>query len=187
MQKSNGVIGPEAIEGNQLMRPLPVYVWRKLQMAVMQLHGHSSVRDILGVLVLWLRESHQYLDAEPFSTYGINEFSLVDESSMPIEFSSFVLNDLTHVKKAILTYLPKDVESIARFLRDTLESLITVELDKQCPNCQSDGVRVFIGKQSGRPVFQCGICGRSHYTDGSKVQEALDFANEKKLRELKMI
>lgn len=169
------------------MRPLPVHAWRKLQLTVVQLHEKSSSREIFDVLVLWLRENHEHLNAEPFSTYGINAFSLIDESSMPIEFSSFVLSDLIHVKKTILEYLPKDVESIARFLRDTMESLMTVELDKQCPNCQSDGMHVFIGKQSGRLVFQCGICGHSHYADGSKVQEALDFASKKKLRELKLI
>ncbi len=169
------------------MRSLPMHVWRKLQIAVIQLDERSSSREIFGVFVLWLRENHEHFDAEPFLTYGINYFSLVDESLMPIEFSSFLLSDLIHVRKTILKYEPKDVESIARFLRDTLEGLITVELDKQCPNCQSDGMRAFIGKQNGLLAWQCGVCGHSHYADGSKEREGLDFLSEKKLRELKVI
>lgn len=37
------------------MRSLPVYVWRELQLAVMLLSEESSLRDVLGVVLLWVR------------------------------------------------------------------------------------------------------------------------------------
>ncbi|WP_055137388.1 hypothetical protein [Pseudomonas corrugata] len=170
------------------MRPLPVHVWRKFQSAMAQLHEGSSSRETLEVILSWIRDGYRYFTVEPFSVYGFDEFSQMDEGAMPVEFSSYLPSDLAHLKKVILEYQSKDVEFIAQFLRDTLEALITVELDKQCPDCKSDGVRIFIGKHNGLLAYQCNVCGRSHYSDGSKVGRGeLEFVSAKKLREFNVI
>ncbi|KTB65124.1 MULTISPECIES: hypothetical protein [Pseudomonas] len=170
------------------MRSLPVYVWRELQLAVMLLSEESSLRDVLGVVLLWVRGNYKYFTVEPFSSYGIDEFSHVNESLMPVDYSSFLPSDITRFKKVILEYQAKDVESIARFLRDTIELLVTVEVDKQCPRCESGGMRVFIGRHNGLLAYQCNVCGHSRYIDGSKVEVGgLEFVSEVMLRNVGLI
>ncbi|MBV4483919.1 hypothetical protein [Pseudomonas khavaziana] len=170
------------------MRSLPVYVWRELQSAVTLLDENSSLRETLGVILSWIRENYKCFTVEPFSTYGIDEFSHVDESLMPVEFSSLLPSDITQFKKVIFGYQANEADAIARFLRDTIEALITVETDKQCPKCQSDGMRIFIGRYNGLLAYQCDVCGHSNYSDGSKVSGGeLEFVSEKRLRELNMI
>lgn len=170
------------------MRTLPVYVWRELQMAMTLLDEDSSLREALGVILLWIKGNYNYFTVEPFSTYGIDEFSHVDESLMPVEFSSFPPGDIAHLKKVIFGYQANEVEPIARFLRDTMEALVTIEADRQCPKCQSDGMRIFVGKYNRLLAYQCNICGHSTYSDGSKVCSGeLEFVSEKRLRELNII
>lgn len=113
------------------MRSLPVYVWRELQLAMTLLDENSSLRATLRVVLSWIRENYKYFTVEPFSTYGIDEFSHIDESLMPVEFSSFLPSDIAHLKKVIFGYQANEAEPIARFLRDTMESLITVEADRR--------------------------------------------------------
>lgn len=170
------------------MRSLPVCVWREFQLAVMLLSEESSLRDVLGVILSWIRGNYECFTVEPFSSYGFDEFSRVDENLMPVDCSSFLPGDITHFKKVILEYQPKEVESIARFLRDTMEALITVEVDRQCPRCESDGMRVFIGRHNGLLAYQCNVCGHSHYIDGSRVEiGGLEFASEVSLRSAGLI
>lgn len=170
------------------MRTLPVYVWRELQMAMTLLDEDSSLREALGVILLWIKGNYNYFTVEPFSTYGIDEFSHVDESLMPVEFSSFLPGDIAHLKKVIFGYEAYEVEPIARFLRDTLEALVTVEADRQCPKCQSDGMRIFVGKYNRLLAYQCNVCGCSTCSDSSKVCSGeLEFVSEKRLRELNII
>jgi hypothetical protein len=154
----------------------------------MLLSEESSLRDVLGVVLFWVRSNYKYFTVEPFSNYGFDEFSHVNESMMPVDYSSFLPSDITRFKKVILEYQAKDVESIARFLRDTIEVLITVEVDEQCPRCESDGMRVFIGRHNGLLAYQCNVCGHSHYIDGSKVEVGgLEFVSEVVLRNIGLI
>ncbi|NNA92597.1 hypothetical protein [Pseudomonas gessardii] len=68
-------------------------------MAMTLLDENSSLRATLRVVLSWIRENYKYFTVEPFSTYGIDEFSHIDESLMPVEFSSFLPSDIAHLKK----------------------------------------------------------------------------------------
>ncbi|MEZ7179847.1 hypothetical protein QVM52_31325, partial [Pseudomonas mosselii] len=74
------------------------------------------------VILLWVRGNYKYFTVEPFLSYGVDELSDVNESLMPVDYSSFLPSDITRFKKVILGHQAKDVESIARFLRDTIEA-----------------------------------------------------------------
>ncbi|WP_246356623.1 hypothetical protein [Pseudomonas gingeri] len=87
--------------------------------------------DILELILLWLRRNYGCFAVEPFSAYNFDELSNVNEKLMPVEFSAFGIGDIAHFRKVILGYQAKDVEAIARFLRDTIEELITIEIDGQ--------------------------------------------------------
>lgn len=170
------------------MKPLPMHVWREFQLAVMSLADDASQKKVLRVIIEWIRNNNKYFIYEPFSSYGISEFSSVNEDLMPVEFSSFLNSDVGKFKKVISEYKAKDVDFIARFLRDTMEMLLTIEVDRKCSRCQSRGMRVFIGKNNGLLAYQCNACGHSNYSDGSVVEDGgLDFVSEKKLRELNII
>ena len=170
------------------MPSLPVYVWRELQLAMTLLDENSSLREVFVVVLSWIRGDYKCFTVEPFSTYRFDEFSHIDENLMPVEFSSFLLSDIAHLKKVIFGCQANETEAIARFLRDTLEQLITVEVDRKCPRCLSDGMRIFMGRYNGLLAFQCNVCGHSTYSDSYKVGSGeLEFVNEKKLRELNMI
>lgn len=170
------------------MRSLSPKVWHELQSAVARMSDKSSLRDMLDVILLWLRRNYECFSVEPFSTYNFHELSRMEEKLMPVEFSTFRLSDLAHLRKVILRYNAKDVEAIARFLRDTIEELVTIEIDEQCPRCESHGMRIFVGKQNRLLAFQCNVCGHAHYSDGSKVEVGgLEFVREVRLRELGLI
>lgn len=187
-EKAGNPITTLTVKVGQLMRSLSPKIWYELQSAVTNMSGKSSARDMLDVILLWLRRNYDYFSVEPFTSYGLYELSNVDEKLMPVEFSTFRLSDLAHFKSVILRYKAKDVEAIARFLRDTLEELVTIEIDEQCPSCDSHGMRIFIGKQNGLLAFQCNVCGHAYYSDGSKVEAGgLDFVSEVRLRELGLI
>ncbi|KPW94386.1 MULTISPECIES: hypothetical protein [Pseudomonas syringae group] len=170
------------------MRTLPIKIWHEFQLAVATLSDEAPLRQVLEVILFWIRSNYKHLAGEPFSIYGFDSFAKVDEREIPVEYSSFKVSDLINFKSVILKRQARDVEAIARFLRDTVEELATVEIDEQCPKCKSEGVRVFIGKHNGLLACQCNVCGYSHYSDGSRVESGgLEFASEMQLREFGLI
>ena len=170
------------------MRTLPIKIWHEFQLAVATLSDEAPLRQVLEVILFWIRSNYKHLAGEPFSVYGFDSFAKVDEREIPVEYSSFKVSDLINFKSVILKRQARDVEAIARFLRDTVEELATVEIDEQCPKCKSEGMRVFIGKHNGLLASQCNVCGYSHYSDGSRVESGdLEFASEMQLREFGLI
>lgn len=165
------------------MKSIPVRVWRELQLAVVQLNAQSSLRDLLVTILSWIRSNANLSESEPFSAYGFSSFLELNEGSMPVEFSSLRNSDIDHVKRAILSYRPNEAESITRFLRDTLEALITIEVNRRCPNCENEWMRAFIGKNNGLLAYQCDVCGCARYSDGSRVEVGgLTFVSQEQLR-----
>lgn len=139
------------------MRTFFIEIWQEFQLAVADLSNETSLRKVLEIILFWIRRNYKYLAGEPFLAYGFDSFAKVNERVLPVECSSFKVSDLINFKSVILKRQPRDVEAIARFLRDTLEALATVEVDKQCPKCESEGMRVFIGKHNGLLAYQCNV------------------------------
>ncbi|GLR12976.1 hypothetical protein GCM10007907_17660 [Chitinimonas prasina] len=170
------------------MSAIPVKIWRNLQSEVASLERDARPREILKVILLWIRCNSQHLMLEPFLDYGFDMIKDLNEDSMPVEFSSLRSSDLSNFVNVIAKRKNKEVNAIAQFLRDVVEELVTVELDKECPNCGSFGMRAFVGKGNGKLAYQCSVCGHSHYVDGARVErDGLAFATEKNLRELGVI
>ncbi len=170
------------------MRTLPVKIWHEFQSVVETLSDETPSSQVLDVILCWMRSNHKYLAGEPFSVYGFHSLAKLDEREIPVEYSSFKVSDLINFKKIISERQARDVDSIARFLRDTIEELATVEVDEKCPKCESEGMRAFIGKHNGLLACQCNVCGYSHYSDGSRVKiGGLEFASKRQLRELGLI
>jgi hypothetical protein len=170
------------------MKSIPTQIWRQLQSAAAQLGEDSSQRDVLDLILLWIRSNARLVESEPFSVYGFKNFVEIDEKLMPVDFSSVTHGDVTHFRKAVLSYESNEAESIARFLRDMLEALVTIEVNKNCPRCETEWMRVFIGRSNGMLAYQCGVCGYSHYSDGARVEAGgLAFVSEAQLQEFGLI
>ncbi|WP_296246868.1 hypothetical protein [Pseudomonas sp. UBA4194] len=170
------------------MRSLPRKIWHDFQLVVEDLSDETPLRYVFEMILYWVKSNHEHLAGEPFSVYGFNTITNIDERDIPVEYSSFSVGDLINFKRVILKRQAREVEAIARFLRDTIESLGTVEVDEKCPRCESEGMRVFIGKYNGLLAYQCNVCGYAHYSDGSRVESGgLEFAGERQLREFGLI
>jgi len=170
------------------MHTLPLKIWHEFQSVVETLSDETPSRQVLEVILFWIRSNRKHLTGEPFTVYGFDSLAKIDEREIPVEYSSFKVSDLINFKSIVLKRQARDVDSIARFLRDTIEELATVEVDEQCPRCESEGMRAFIGKYNGLLAYQCNVCGYSNYSDGSRVENGgLEFASERQLRELGLI
>lgn len=170
------------------MNAIPIKTWNNFQSTVANLSNEAPSRKVLEVILFWIRENYKNLKSEPFSIYGFDSLAKLNDKDIPVEYSSFKKSDLVNFKTVILKRKAKDVESIARFLRDTVEELGAIEVDDQCSKCKSEGMRVFANKHNGVLAYQCNVCGCSHYLDGSRVSSGeLEFASERQLREFGLI
>jgi len=167
---------------------LPIRVWTDFQSAVRLLSAEASPKEVLDLILNWIKRNRKFFLSGSFAVYGFEEFLGLSGEEMPVNFSNFSSSELENFKKFTFKYQAKDVDYIAQFLRDVIETLITVEVDKKCPNCNSEGMHVFIGKYNNLVAYQCNVCGHSQYSDGSKVEVGgLEFITERKLRDLKLI
>lgn len=162
---------------------IPATLWTGFKASVIALGNNPSRREILALILDWTRKNSKLLDTEPFASYGLMNFINLNEGEMPVEHSAFTNDDFRHFKETISKYNPDKTDSIARFIRDTLEELIVIEVDKTCPNCHSDFMLVFLSKQKMELALVCKICGHSNYLDGSAIGEAdkLDYASRDSL------
>lgn len=158
--------------------------WKDLQLATETLSLNSSPRDLLEILLSWLRTNHKLCFIKPFSDYRLDKFLKANESALPVDFSSVTNKDVMHFKSIIIKYSYKDVNKIAQFLRDVFEELVIFEIDEQCPVCKSWGMRVLVGEANGIFAHECKVCTYAKYLDGSDINgDNLVFASTSKLRE----
>ena len=170
------------------MRSLPIKMWAEFQQAVSGLDENSSSRYVLGIILNWIRSNYECFMNEPFLRYGFDRMASIDEGMMPVEFSTLKSKEVLHFRRVILKYHAKNVESIARFLRDSIENLITIETDNKCPVYGCWGMIPYVGRYNDLLAFQCKVCGHAHYSNGNKVGSGeLEFATTEKLKEFQLI
>ncbi len=128
-----------------------------------------SAIDLLGMLLQLLKDCGATLSDNPFFAYGLTEFILVKQEDCPIQFTSFSDADVPHFKDVAATYAKKPDSTIASFLRFTLEEMLVVESDRDCPRCGSGGMGIFKSGSDGRLALMCKHCGHGVYLDGSKM------------------
>ena len=167
---------------------IPTALWAEFQASVTALGENPDRRAFLALILDWIRKNPKIFNTEPFTNYGICDFAKIHEDEMPVEYSAFVADDFRHFKETITRYDTRKTDSIARFIRDTLEELITIEVDRQCPNCHSNFMLAFTGRQKMMLAFVCKVCGHSHYSDGGAVgTDTLDYASADDLRQAGLI
>ncbi|TLK33552.1 hypothetical protein FEM24_35660, partial [Pseudomonas aeruginosa] len=120
------------------MSYLPIRVWTDFQSAVRLLSAEASPKEVLDLILNWIKRNRKFFLSGSFAVYGFEEFLGLSGEEMPVNFSNFSSSELENFKKFTFKYQAKDVDYIAQFLRDVIETLITVEVDKKCPNCNSE-------------------------------------------------
>ena len=170
------------------MRKLMRSQWTEFQNTISVMDDKSSPREILSVILSWLRKSPETFSTGEFSVYGVNRFLELREENYPVESSPMRGVEFSHFKKIIEKYSHNDIENIARYLRDTLETLVVVAADRQCPRCERWGLGVYKNANDGRMAFECRQCGFAVYSDGSIVgANELTFASTENLDGIDLI
>ncbi|NHZ83301.1 hypothetical protein F2P44_29100 [Massilia sp. CCM 8695] len=144
-------------------------IWSEFQENIRNLDEGASPREILDVILDWLRKYKEYFLRPPFSDYGFNRFITLDAPDYPVEISLMRGEELLFFKKLVFNQQGKDKESIARILRDTFEMLLVLEMDEKCANCGRDGLGVYLNEENAKLVYECKQCGIAKYTDGAKL------------------
>ena len=68
------------------MRTLPIKIWHEFQLVVATLSDEAPLRQVLEVILFWIRSHYKHLAGEPFSVYGFDSFAKVDERKIPVEY-----------------------------------------------------------------------------------------------------
>lgn len=170
------------------MKALLPSAWTELQRTVSAMPESSDPREILSTLLTWLAKNSETVCDEPFLSYGLDRFLGLDIDSYPFDMSSMRGAEFEHFKKVIKRYSSEDAENIARYLRDTLESLIVLEVDRQCPRCESWGMGAYKDCRDERIIFECRQCGFASYSDGVRASHAeTTFSSIEDLRKVGLI
>jgi len=170
------------------MKTLISRQWTEFQKTVAAMADNSSSREILNTILNWLRRYPEIFSGEPFVAYRFDRFLVLKDENCPVETSSMRGVEFEHFKKIINKYRCEDTENIARYLRDTLETLIVMEVERECPRCGGWGMGVHKNSQDGRMAFECRQCGFASYIDGSRVSaNELSFASNDDLRNAGMM
>jgi RNase P subunit RPR2 len=118
-----------------------------------------SASELLSVLLNFLRNCSLALDEEPFFLYGLNQFSTLHAEDYPVEFTSSSDAEVRHMIAVLKRNETSSARSIAQLLRDTLEQLLVVEFDRDCPRCASNGMGIFKNHSDDRVALLCKQCG----------------------------
>lgn len=166
------------------MKKLMRNQWDEFQRAIAAMYDNALPRDIANAILTWLRQYPETFLNGPFSDYSFDRFLSLQEEDYPVEVSRMRDAEFINFKKIIKKYSAEDAESIARFLRDTLETLVVLMVDKQCPRCEASEMGIYKNSEDGRIAFECRQCGFANYLDGAKVgTKKLTFALTENLHE----
>lgn len=165
-----------------MMKILPSQ-WMDFQKMVAVMPNDSEPIEVLKSILRWLMDNSEIILSEPFLSYKLGRFLDLQLDCYPVDMSSIRGAEFDHFKKVIKKYNSQDAESIARYLRDTLESLVVLEVDKDCPKCEHWGVGAYKSCHDERIVFECRQCG--YVFDADSANESTDeftFASIEDLR-----
>jgi hypothetical protein len=96
--------------------------------------------------------------------------------------------EFKHFKTIIKKYKAKDSESIARYLRDALENLVVIEVDRQCPRCKCWGLNAYKNRKDKKIAFECPQCGFARNMEGIAIStNEITFATNDDLRRAGLI
>lgn len=143
---------------------------RKLDEFFMQLDElsvTSSPREILSVILGWMRSNREIYSHIPFSDDHLTDMLKLDADIYPVEYSPLYGAEFIHIRNCFKRYKHgyKDQNGLSRLLRYTLESLLFFEVDLSCLSCDRGGLLVLKNEQENKFFYECRQCGQLHHVD----------------------
>lgn len=121
----------------------------------------SAPREILSIILGWMKSNAEIFDQKPFSDYYLADILKLNIDIYPVDHSSLhgvsFINFRNLLKECKHGY--KHQGRLAALLSGALESLLFLEVDIQCPNCKSGGFLVWKNEFDSRLIYECRQCG----------------------------
>ncbi|MDQ8954598.1 hypothetical protein RFH42_16770 [Acinetobacter rudis] len=147
------------------MRTLSKQVLDDLFIQLDNLSITSKPREILTVILGWMRSNAEILEQKPFVDYQLNYMSNLNEDEYPVEYSVLHGSEFIHIRNCLKRYTYKDAKFIASMLSNMLDNLFFLEVDVTCSNCQGGGLLVWKNELGGKLVHECAQCGFVHFLE----------------------
>lgn len=125
----------------------------------------STPREILTVVLGWMRSNAEILDQKPFVDYQLNYMSNLNEDEYPVEYSILHGSEFIHVRDFLKKYTFRDAKFIASLLSEMLDKLFFLEVDIECSICQSGGLLVWKNELDSKIVYECKQCGFVYFLE----------------------
>ncbi|EMI50848.1 hypothetical protein C405_04187 [Stenotrophomonas maltophilia AU12-09] len=119
---------------------------------------------------------------EPFLSYGFDLMVNMDGRLDEYPFAEIGEADVGRVYLRATQLRNASDDGFAQFVRDLMEELVAVEIDRVCFRCGEAYMRAYMGLISFTPAFQCDVCGYGEFLNGSALRgERLRFITLKEL------
>ena len=129
----------------------------ELQEKVSGISDDATSDNILSNILSCLKNHSSTVALEPFSSYSIDRFLELKEDDYPVEYSLIQGCEFIAFKRNLLRYNPSDTENIARILSETLESLVVLNLEVGCTNCNHFGLGVYYDETLESFFYECSL------------------------------
>ncbi|MEI5257405.1 hypothetical protein RJ855_34110, partial [Pseudomonas aeruginosa] len=86
------------------MSYLPIRVWTDFQSAVRLLSAEASPKEVLDLILNWIKRNRKFFLSGSFAVYGFEEFLGLSGEEMPVNFSNFSSSELENFKKFTFKY-----------------------------------------------------------------------------------
>lgn len=145
-------------------------------------NNNSGARGVVEALIQWIIECEGEVRREPFLSYGFDLMVSMDGRLDEYPFAEIGEADVGRVYSRATRLRSASDDDVAQFVRDLMEGLVAVEIDRVCSRCGEAYMREYMGLISVVPAFQCDVCGYGEFLDGSALRgERLRFLTLKEL------
>lgn len=158
--------------------------WCELQDDLLSLSANSSATQVVEIVVSWMAKNANLLNSKPFVLYNFHQYFLMNVNDYPIELAVKKNGiNIDSFRKSVCNYDSIKLESIAMFLRDSLEEFFIVESDKDCPRCEQPCMGIWLNSVNKRVVYECKICGFSMFPNGEYNTDTIIIPTKKDLKD----
>ncbi|MCZ7843067.1 MULTISPECIES: hypothetical protein [Stenotrophomonas maltophilia group] len=145
-------------------------------------NNNSGARGVVEALIQWVMECEGEVRREPFLSYGFDLIVNMDGRLDEYPFAEIGEADVGRVHSRATQLRNASDDGVAQFVRDLMEELVAVEIDRVCSRCGEAYMRAYMGLISFTPAFQCDVCGYGEFLNGSALRgERLRFITLKEL------
>lgn len=142
-------------------------------------------RYVAEAIISWLKSEPLVLKEAAIHGYNFEEYTNLIPDNYPIHESNFSGPEIEYFKRSLQRYETGPIESAFQFLRDSLEKLFFLQIERECPNCGCWEFSVHKEMVTNCLVDMCNQCGNAYFKDGTRLKTGrLYFASNDDLKNL---